>query len=209
MYPTPLRRRGRFYPRSYRRFFIDRYVEQNSDTAKIANALGKWLDDLEETSSDSKTMPFGELPEELRALFNESVKESVDLFTPSLNQELQRCYGSELADLTRITTGSESRGLQILMEQDSPPWRINLSATNNKLQEVESSFDLSNESLTFSFFDAKPFLRRTHRRNKSTRIPGEELQFLLEPIYDQIFGKFCQHFPTSTYYLPAARSGIL
>ena len=211
MYRTSLRQRDRFYTRSYHPSLIDRFVEQNSDTAKIASALRKWLEDLEEPASDSKTVPFGELPEEIRALLDESVDESVRFFVLSLNQELQRCYGSELADLTRRTAGSES--LQILIEQDIPPWRVSLSSTNNDFQEIESAFDLSDESLTFRPHAAGPFPRRVRRRNKSTRVPDEELLFLLAPIYDQILGqilsKFYQYFPTSTYYLPAARSGIL
>ena len=145
-------------------------------------------------------VPFGEFPEVIRELLHEPVDEFVDSFASTFNKEVRRCYSSEITDMARVTSGVED--FKIQLRQGDPPWHLEMSSADNKIQQTESDYDLSREPISF---------RRSHTQLLRSRpaIDDTDLFFLLQMTYEGILDTFYRQFPLSTYYFPAARSSIL
>ncbi len=195
-------RRGmiRTYPPLLSRPFLSIPGEYYPDDDNIVADLQQFLDNSHRTSDGVVSILFGEFPEAIRSLLDERINESVDTFAATFNQEVQRCYGGEIADMTRMTADVE--GFKVRLQQGGPPWHIEMTSANNKIQQTKSDYDLSRETISF---------RRSHTQLLRSRpaIDDTDLFFLLQMTYEGILDTFYRRFPLSTYYFPAARTGLL
>lgn len=202
----PIGRIGRFYP-LYRQvhFYSDIDWEPGiypMVSKKNAQSIKAWIQSIAETKQEKVTLAFGELPVEVRDVLNKAISKMSQDFVSSLNGELRRCFGSEIGDLTGIQQPIDG-GLGVSIKGQKRPWYMKLACSENKLYTVQEQFDLEKQSFELP--------ARILRIATAKRLPAPETVALdvLGSLLEQAIRPFVDSFPNSTYYLPAARSGIL
>ena len=190
----------RFFPSPIYRFFANTPTKPSLDLDNTVAALRQFFDSFQKTPDGITPIPFGEFPEPIRGLLDESIKESIGAFASTFSEEVQRCHGSELSDMVRRTAGVAD--FKIQLQQGAPHWHIRMASTNDHIQQIESNYDLSRELFSFKHLPDEVHYGRSLRGDS-------ELRFLLDVTWGEVFDRFYQQFPTHTYYFPAARSDIL
>lgn len=136
---------------------------------------------------------FDELPENIKKYHHKAVTKFILEVATLLKQELQHCFNSELADLVRKRS---KYNFHLSVEQSKPLPLSNFELTlkNGNLQVVTQKFDVSEQEFDF-----------TGTRESPIPMLDEPQWQLFKVVIDQVF----RNFFGSSYYFPAARSGIL
>lgn len=151
----------------------------------IFNTFEKWF---RQYAKDRVTIKIKELPQIVRNYLDENVSPFTERV---VFEELQRCFSSKIAHLVRKRPGVNS--FHIILQQEEPAFTIEFYSSDNTLKKEEKrKLDLS--SVDFQF---KPEARYT--------VSG----YLFARFLTELNNHLCKDVPTTTYYLPAARSGIL
>ncbi len=145
---------------------------------------------LAELNKRGQPIRFGEFSTDVQRAVYDAIRGSVPEVVAGLSQELQRGFATKLSDLSRMEA---TNGFHLWFEQAQPSMKLALSLHKGDLGMENCSFDIS--SLTL------PALPR----------PDTRAHFLSGWFFGAVavwFSRF-QAFDTTSYYLPAARSGIL
>lgn len=200
VYPFPLilaRRliRRRIFPQRYLRGMEDVFATELWDNEETRKSLQEWLTKYSGGIENRKmSVLVKDLPGELRSAMEMSLRSLITEDAASLGEELKRCYGDVIRELTRRTA---KRPFNIIVTQGTPPLRVEMSPTNDSLQAREPEFDVSNISLSMP----PAALLRRHT--------DEPLQVILYKLIEDFLQSACKEFSAAPYYFPAARSGIL
>lgn len=137
---------------------------------------------------------------ELRERLDGMVRSSLTDYAKSLAHELERCFGEKTRSLVR----AESASSWIEVKHTNPPWRVRLhlagAGSRRKIDVLSTPNVVSLVERMRS--NPSPEVQRMARNKKVPTYAYTSLMYqLLEPMFSS--------FPRSSYYLPAARSGIL
>jgi predicted ATPase len=169
--------------------------------------------DLQELAKDGKVlynkiadgMPItpSDVPSRLSTYINNAAEASLSGYADALIGELERCFGSKLQDLIRIQAGRRTQA-SISISHGSPNWTIDVAISRAGPDvKISRSIDVV-ELLPKSLTDLD---RVTRDRLSAAR--SRSLAAGLDTLLRLALNKLFREFPHSTYYLPAARSGIL
>lgn len=125
------------------------------------------------------------------------IKESLQRYRSDVVAEVERCFGRNLSELSRI--GGRRSACSVEIRHDVPSWSISLGANLNEQDPAIGPTEMR------KLLNRAARKIRTRRR-PLTRDPAEFAWFnLIGAVLDSCF----EAFPEAVYYLPAARSGIL
>lgn len=166
-------------------------------TPTLADVCNDWVI---EVMGGPETISEDNIPNEVRSYLENQVNEGLEQYGNQLRVELERCFGTNLADLMRI--GSTERS-SIEVSSLRLHWSVRLELTKRTSRShIESNIDLplvleKIRNKQREFFHT---VARFQPRNPPWNI-HQTVVFLV----DECFADF----PTTSHYLPAARSGIL
>lgn len=210
--------RSRAYLRQFEQFELDFELSsvpvplssiQGENGIEVRQSIKSWIEAINTGSvRDSKMQhQFTSLPQIIQDIVNENIKTSLDSSFQRINRELQRCNG-EIADLQRRSDSKSP--IEIRLEQTGTyPLSLSISNTSqtNQLELEHQSFDVSQALIEIQTREIRQLQRRLLSRRNSDELEWVLYEFfsdLMSSTYHKVFGTF----PRSTYYLPAARSGI-
>lgn len=147
---------------------------------KDRKALQEWVVSFHKEKVSS--LRFNEIPENFQGLLRNSILRFIEGYVDRLESELKRCFGSELRDLT---SGQSDSGFVLEIHQDTPPLSLTMESKGRRLRLVQKSFSLDQLSISFE--------------------RSEPPEVLLYQLAFQLFSNISRQ----SFYLPAARSGIL
>ena len=201
--------------RSQRRFFRHKIILH--DDIEIddhtSEAITGWIRDMRARDSIVSVVPesiefsFEDLSQEICALVEQSVKGSLQATERSFGRELQRCHGK--VDDLRSRRGPDAH-LKIRLEQIQPLLRLHFEGRDGELHAMpDQEWDLSGTKfhVPIGLFDAmqKEIDRSVTQPKEIHKVHQNNLiQLLAQSALGALMGEF----PGSSYYLPAARSGI-
>lgn len=198
----PIRSRRRSRPRPF--LSLGNEIEISDKGAK---AIDDWVRSIRPTSRRMAEILFGELPDEIRRHANASIKSSFDSLKPLFNRELLRCHGDISAIRSRRKAATH---LQIGLEQDHPLLELNFKEDQNSSVSLSSkNWDISQSKVDLSqglldIIQTEATSRSSRSKEAIRRYYVDLLAQIIEAASEVLFEKF----PSSSYYLPAARSGI-
>lgn len=176
---------------------LDLSPEKLFEDKEVLKSLQDRLKEVAGKSRDSEiSILFRELPDKVKKVLEKALQSSMNECAVAFGDELKRCYASEISELTRKTS---KRAFNISISQDDPPLHLNMAYADDRLQLVDSHFDVSDQCLRprVSF---PTLLRRTLT---------ERERFILYDMFERFLVEAFREFLVDPYYFPAARSGIL
>lgn len=159
------------------------------------DALVKWATDPSGKLRDAA--PFTGLLSGVQAIVTRVVNQSLEVFREGLNRDLQRCFGGISGLARRASPDTE---LHVGLDLDRPPLHLGLRQYNGSLATESVSLDMSGASLP-----VPTGLRLSTRRGT---VPNYSRERWTRVLVTGGMAALYAGFPTSSYYLPAARSGI-
>lgn len=142
------------------------------------------------------------LPEEVKALVSEVVAVWTTASAELLTSEVQRCYGSQLSDIVR---GGSARGLSLRLKQGEDQLSLSFSSSNDKLKAHRPQFKFSDVTVEVPPFSGLRYFGQGAEATSS----HETIDFVFGRALDAVWRKLFRELLVWSYYLPAARSGIL
>lgn len=146
----------------------------------------------------SPSSPPLSLKRELRQYLIAGTTAWLSTYAEDFSEELERAFGAKLRDLTR-TQGGRHMPAALTIESDNPPWKVQVSFVRG-VPHVELLWD-QDIGRVFAAFQRAQSKQVEPRRAPARFQPGELLEWVAQRFFDE--------FPAASYYLPAARSGIL
>jgi hypothetical protein len=131
---------------------------------------------------------FGDFPEEIQGVMHAAMGKFIPRLAEGLSQELQRGFATKLAELARNRAAD---GFRLWLEQSDPELKLALSLEKGRLHVDSGTWDVSSQLADLS--ELREFS------------PQLFYEFLPGAIVRSLFHNFF----TTSYYFPAARSGIL
>jgi hypothetical protein len=143
---------------------------------------------LKERSKEKEATRVEEFPAEIKEAMYAAIGKFIPRLAQGLSQELQRGFATKLAELGRKRS---SDGFRLWLEQSDPELKLTLSLVKGRLHVDDSKWDISSQLVDL-----------TELRQFPVHVLDE---FLPVTIIPSLFRSFF----TTSYYFPAARSGIL
>ena len=167
----------------------------------------EWLSHHIEELQARPTLPVSDLPDTFIQKLERDAGLWIDEIVHSSESELPRCFGSELSLLSRKVKGGA--GFSVSMKHSNPEWCVSIYPDANKIKSQRTAPSFLNE--TFNLDNSLRFLDRLSQGGQtSDSLENHELiLFVADEISRQLLSQMFQQLPESSYYLPAARSGIL
>ena len=192
----------RSVPRRFRSglFHIRREFRQEQED-EVMSELGTWLASHSDEIRNRSSLQFSSLPQKFKQNLEKDADLSLASLKKSLARELPRCFGSELVQLSKRTF--QDNGFNVSLEHTNPKWDMNISP-DEKMNSEKSQIALSDETFVLSN-NYQGLLEEYSRRG----IDNDISFFLADEIAEHLFYSMYRQFPSTCYYLPAARSGIL
>ena len=177
-------------------------------SSAVKDAIDGWVQNFDDKDFSEIFVDFYSIPAEVQGIANEAVRDSLRASVVWFDGELQRCHG-KISDLRRRSEGMSK--LRIYLQQSSPFLKLSLGEdSDQEIGLLKMDFDVS-----YSKVRSEPYPRRELQRIKSRAI-NPRFSRRLESLYHDLLSTVSQDtqnylfedFPKSSYYLPAARSGI-
>lgn len=193
---TQLGKQARLY-----RYFMANIALKSLRKEITSKHIKSLIEDIEkkkdETKDEKIVIKFNEVSEEVRNLLEKIVHELIHIFISILKKEVERLYGCKLSDLNKMPLKENPLEISIL----HPFYTLNLfqKKENFKISNIEKKYDHFKISLS------SYLLRFKSKEVEEEIIFRMNLEDIIEGLIDLMFNKF----PKGTFYLPAARSGII
>lgn len=155
------------------------------DMPSIEDETRQWFRD---NRADIQRLTFEELPQLVRKDVNDYLDKFVEGSSSLLRQEIQRCFASEITELSRVGANGS---LSLALEQDEPSVRLLYEFARSEFVLRDKKWNMSG-----------PVFRGASRRWLRSELLTANVAV---GITSRLFGFFF----SSCYYFPAARSGIL
>lgn len=197
----PIRSRRRFRHRVF--LGLDNEFEI---TDKAAKAIEVWVQSINPNARRGVETPFVKLPDEMQRHVYGVVESSLDSLKPLFNRELQRCHGDISAIRSRRT---EADRLQIGLEQSQALLDLKFGDQGSSVALTRKKCDLSQSKVEIPRDLLKVLLTQSSRRSSRSK-ESRRMNYVdwLAPLIETASTPLFEDFPSSSYYLPAARSGI-
>ncbi|MFQ5875197.1 MAG: hypothetical protein ACE5JL_15555, partial [Dehalococcoidia bacterium] len=173
---------------------------EEGEAQRMLESFATWVDDRQKSPDGRIHCVLGDLPDAVRDVFVGAVEGANRDFMTAAGRQLQRCFGTDMAELTRRRP--RTGGLEISLAQEEPPWTLTLSGERSGLRTANSRFDLSNQPLQIEPLPSSPSRRRRALRSGDAAESMDELM-------NEVINGFYEGLSKPAFYLPAARSGIL
>jgi predicted ATPase len=140
------------------------------------------------------------LTQPLVKYLQDSLEQALSTYTEEIESEIERCFGSKIDDLVRSRQGRRMPA-SIVVSHSDPPWTVDLRLRAYKPTAI-LDFDPDVLELVKRVAAKRPRqLASRSRRRQPEFILNDLVRLLIREVFDE--------FPTASYYLPAARSGVL
>ncbi len=149
--------------------------------------------------SEAADIDYADLPEPLQQALQIVVEDYLESLAESLSSEIERCFGTELGDLS--SNFAPDKLFTVSIGSTQPAFGLRLKASGRELVVTAKKVDLT--SAEYKVYSRYP-LRYFDVDRDESRPSLPLIEFLSESAV-QIMGEVI----SPTYYLPAARSGIL
>lgn len=175
-----------------------RYDEESDLSEEAAASVVSALD------SDKRLTALS-VKAEVRERISAQLGEAIEDYARGLATELERCFGAKLKDLVRRQPTKSP--MRIRISVDDPEWEVELVALESQVEYREIKRPSIGSLLTAT-------RRRLNEESRGTR---ELRSFMSDPLFipslyrviDLVVDELFSSFPSGSWYLPAARSGIL
>ena len=186
-------------------FFMQEELETIT-SGEIKRLAGK-IDDFE------ASLNFSDLPKLIRKAV-QGYLENPKFLADDLQNELERCFDLDsITGLIRMTEESSSANLSIsIKEENFDLWEFLMEMSTSEIKSKGKIHDVEIFSKE-KFNSNADYKRRTSRlrrilRNVARSSQGRHLSFLLGEVWETLLNH-TEERQVETYYLPAARSGIM
>lgn len=187
-------------PRRFRsRLFRVRREFGQEQEDEVMSELGTWLASHSDEIRDNPELQFSSPPHKFKQNLEKDAELSIKSLKNSLTRELPRCFGSELAQLSKRTF--QDNGFNVSLEHTNPKWGMNISP-DEKMNSDKDQIVLSSETFVLSN-RYRGLMEEYNRRG----IDNDVSFFLADEIAEHLLYGMYQQLPSTCYYLPAARSG--
>ena len=169
------------------------FGDEYDDYAEVVSAFQEWFDSLDEPSGEFTGFRLVDLPETVQLAVDRRARQNLVEIREMVLGQLRQAYGND----SEFTRSNRTEDFDLTVQRDKPLLYMGVQLVDNE------------EMLKFSVSDAE--VPVPGRRNA-----GRDLRFRGRNAPEEILGATIQSaihttsagFPTNSYYLPAARSGI-
>ena len=151
----------------------------------------------EQTEQKAKSLEMADLPPSIQEAILGMSQSSFQWARRNIEQELKRCFGSTLQNITRKNSDGSRTVFTIRITDDSSGFVWSLRNDNDELISDEFIVDPSRVRLD-------EYLFRVPRQ-----VISDDLVFVLQTITEQYMWHILKDYSAQSHYLPATRSGIL
>lgn len=175
---------------------------------ELKSVIADWVGQLAVGQWEPYVVSFSELPVAIQAYTRETIDSSLQYAAGRFERDLQRIHG-KVSDLRR--RNSSSAQLRITFEQGHPLLKavIGESDGTGKISLLSHVSDISGAEVKLHPYLLEELRDATVGRNLPEPFPGAEIISFLMQVGSDTLQSLFQHFLGSSYYLPAARSGII
>lgn len=150
-------------------------------------------------------IPFDSLPLRIRVFVERYLMDSLSIFENVLGRELERCYDSKLSGLACKLT--ENTSFSISIESKKPVLKLAFNSKANSLRTISKALSLSGERIHFVL--PRLFIGRPTDSESDEDNQRRYLRNAFNRAVASSFSNIINILPRKSFYLPAARSGIL
>ena len=175
---------------------------------ELKSVIADWVGQFAVGGWEPYVVPFNELPAAIQAYTRETIDSSLQYAAGRFERDLQRIHG-KVSDLRR--RNSSSAQLRITFEQGHPLLKavIGESDGTGQIRLLSHGSDISGAEVKLHPSLIEELRDATVGRNPPEPFPGAEIIPFLMQVGSATLQSLFQHFLGSSYYLPAARSGII
>ena len=187
----------------FHQLYIKRLLDEQG--SELGLAVNAWIEKRLDEGFDFTNIPVGSLPKSLiQEMEKAATAEIRSSIVEPLSVEIPRCFGSEISELSRA--GSNGRkNFSISLKHNKPQWRINALPRDNEIEAIISAPSLAEQSVGLDV-ELVNGINSQHARQVSSDYYRYTLANAISALLVDVIHR---QFPERTYYLPAARSGIL
>ncbi|MBN2240150.1 MAG: AAA family ATPase [Dehalococcoidales bacterium] len=148
---------------------------------------------------------YDHLPKQIKQESNEYGIKCLKRLDTLLASELERCFDTKISKL--VCKGDNQSSLSIKIQNKLPDVNVSLKSNTNKLQIAEIKYAMQDEKIRYIV----PRFGIPSRIAEQSDEAYKELMLrrILRAFIERTFSVALKDFPQHSYYLPAARSGIL
>ncbi len=141
------------------------------------------------------------LTQPLLKYLQDSLQQALSTYAEEIESEIERCFSSKIDDLVRSRQGRRMPA-SIVVSHSDPPWTVDLRLRAYKPTTIlDSDLDVLELVKRVGVKRQKQLISSRARRRQPEFILNDLVRLLVREVFDE--------FPTESYYLPAARSGVL
>ena len=184
--------------------FYNLYFKRQMDESDSAlgTEVNTWIRKRLDEGFDFTDTPVAILPASLVQVMEEAAKAEIrSIIVDPLSTEMPRCFGTEIDALSR-SDGSGGKKFSVSLK---PEWRIDAIPSSNEIEVVIPAPLFAEKSVRFSAKQGNGINSQHARQVSSDRYKDMLASAMSELLVDVTHWQFSEQ----TYYLPAARSGIL
>ena len=146
----------------------------------------------------SGELQYDEMPTSVKQIIGNTSEASARLLSDDIDEELRRCFGSNLENLARRSRQIQKSDFDINLTNQSTGLSWSIRSRQNKLITTDWATDLSKGSIN---------LRSPRFRNID--LQTEDPQYVLQGFVTEYMTHLFKGHASHSHYLPATRSGIL
>lgn len=159
------------------------------------------LKNLQKALKRGKLVLFKDLASDIQNLLKQALELKIKTESKAFELEIERCFGAKLSELSR--RGKTRKSFRISVEDNSSDLSLDLKQQNSQLLVKVAANRLENVRISAHDF---PYQLFAPAGSKGT---NSELLFFGTVIIGKLERSLFRNFKNGSYYLPAARSGIL
>jgi hypothetical protein len=171
-----------------------------TDFAALTESSRNFAAELFNLETLPSSVVFRDMPNDLQDFVHQMVGRVAESYVSGLQAEIQRCFATSVSHIRR--EGTRLDAFKVTISESTPNWQIDIGLSRERLvcQTVEVDYD----NLHTTRADMKPA-----RRIVSSRAEDETDEAAIFSLTGAFLSRIFRPLARNTYYLPAARSGIL
>ena len=187
----------RSYRRNYRRTRSGRYQLPKEDEEAV-EAIQYWLESSEDPFNDSSGITIADLPESARSTVDKFTHQLIQRNCGTITNKLRQAYGTD----SEFARNGEKENFSLTVHRNEPSLKADVRLTDHG--NLTPIFDVSNARVPLP--EGRNFQRQFDQRHEFHREFSVEI---LEMSRMVVAETILDGFSPDSYYLPAARSGIV
>lgn len=158
---------------------------------------------------DRPQLRSGDIPAGLLELFETHVDRTLNYFAQSIRREVEQAFGSRIHDLHRREAKRRGQDLEIIVTGSKPAWAVKITALGGR--GLRTEYDIQRpENLAPIAAHALRRLSDFVKRHEEYRVYLDQDDVVaLRWSFTWVGREFLDQLPYTSYYLPAARSGVM